>query len=224
MPSFEIEIPPALRVVHGQLLLAVRREQQVGDVVATALGQDAVNVLATARRQHPLRVPSTLEEACSLGDPADVLERCVQSLLQREAAGHRALLLLHGDDAEVRLRLAAFDHGVEIGRETGPAGGLLGPSGVFDALAATVLEDMPCRPRVQVLAASAGSVSWMHETCPYRHAWQRAGAEFAPACQVMSAWIRGLATGLDPTVEYRRPRALALGDQRCEHELTLRSE
>lgn len=224
MPSFEVEIPPALRVVHAQLLIASRREEWVGDVVAAALGQDATNVLASARRQHPARIPATLEDACALGDPHEALDRCVQALLAREAAGQRALLLLHGDDAEVRLRLAAFDHGVEIGRELSPGGGLLGPSGVFDALAAAVLEDMPCRPRVQLLSAAPHRMSWAHASCPYRMAWQRAGAEAASACQILSAWIRGLAAGLDPAVEYRRPKALALGDARCEHELVIRSE
>jgi hypothetical protein len=33
--------------------------------------------------------------------------------------------------------------------------------------------------------------------------------------------MRGVAAGLDPTVEYRRPRALALGDTSCEHALVV---
>lgn len=222
MPAFELEIPPALRGVLAQLHWAARREAWVGDAVAIALGQDALNVLATARRRHPAAIPESLVEACASGEPHGVLERCVLALLIREAAGHQALLLLHGDDAEVRLRLAAFDHGVEIGREcSGPAP--LGVSGVFDALSATVLEDMPCRPRVTLVSEQPSRVRWVHEQCPYREAWNQAGVRAAPACQIMSAWIRGLATGLDSGVEYRRPRALALGDARCEHELTIHS-
>lgn len=216
MPA-DLEVAPALCQVHAQLLLAARREAWVGDAVAASLGHDAVSVLCAARRRHPLSIPETLADLAALGDAHDVLERCAESLFAREAAGHRAILLLFGDDAEVRLRLAAFDHGLESGREL--SGGRRGPSGVLDGLATWLLEDMPCRSSVALLSEEPRRVRWAHARCPYRAAWQHAGAEMRPACQILSAWIRGLASGMDASVEYRRPRAIALGDDRCEHEL-----
>jgi hypothetical protein len=212
-------VAPALRPVHARLVLAMRREEWVGDAVAAALGHDALSVLAAARRAHPVHVPEDADELSTLSDPYGVVERAVAALLTREAAGHRALLLLFGDDAEVRLRLAAFDHGVETGREIAAGRGPLGPARVFDALDAHVLEDMPCRPQASLLHEDSRRVAWAHERCPYRAAWQDAGAPMRPACQIMSAWIRGLATGLDAAVEYRRPKSVAMGDERCEHEL-----
>ena len=36
---------------------------------------------------------------------------------------------------------------------------------------------------------------------------------FSSACNVVSAWIRGVAAGIDGNAEYRRPKAIAADDE-----------
>ena len=67
MSSAKTEIPPALRPLHAQIHLAIRREEWVGDAVAAALGHDAISVLATARRSHPVSLPEWAGDVAALG-------------------------------------------------------------------------------------------------------------------------------------------------------------
>ncbi len=223
LPNAPVDVPPMLRLAHAQLALAAQREAWVGDVAAGALGDAAREALAAARAAHPVSVPERAED---LGDPEQasaVLESAIAAVLTREAAGHAVLLATCGDEAEVRLRLAAFEHGLECGREAGAGQIGRGPGAAFDALAGVLLEDMPCRPHVRLVEQTPHRVRWSHGACPYGDAWKRGGVDARPACHVLSAWVRGLVQGLDPSVEYRRPRALALGDERCEHEIVVLS-
>jgi hypothetical protein len=206
--------------VIAQLRLAAERERAVVDAVAAALGEEAQAAVAKARRAHPA---PDLESAAACADPHDGMAEAIAALLRREAAAHAALLQGFGDDAEVRLRLAAFEHGQECGRQIArdAAPGDSGPSAVFDLLHEHLLEELPCRTHIRMVAETPSRVRYAHASCPYARAWAAVSMPHAPACHVLSTWVRGLVHGMDPNVEYRRPKAIALGDARCEHELTL---
>jgi hypothetical protein len=160
-----------------------------------------------------------LEQILGAGDAHAILAELVVRSHQREAASQAALLALGGDEAEIALRLAAWDHGVELGRRIADERGLadLAPADAFDVASSVTLEDLPCRTAATVLEEDASRIGWKHDRCPYRAAWQSAGLAHAAGCNVVSAWTRGLVHGLAPTLEYRRPRAIAAGDTRCEH-------
>jgi hypothetical protein len=217
------EIAPLHRLALEQLRLAAERERRVGDEVARALGTLAVEALARARALVPLPADAVAERS-GRGDAShDELRGLVAAAHRREAATWRALLETGGDDAEVRLRLAAEEHGREVGGRVaalhGGAGG--GPGAALDLLAATLLEGLPCEATVHIQREEPRHVAWTHAACPYQAHWTAAGVDFAGACGILSAWIRGFASGCDPTLEYRRPAALAAGDPHCEHELTV---
>jgi hypothetical protein len=208
--------------VLAQLLVAADRERRVADAVAEALGADAVVAVEQARRRSavPLgegSLPELVAGASAHDDLADLVSR----VHRREAAVWRALIDLHGDDAEVRLRLAAEEHGRAAGREAAEklGRGTGGPSAIFDLLGAVLLEELPCESRIRITSEEPGRIAWRHSGCPYRSDWQAAGLSFQAGCGIVSAWIRGFAAGCDAGVEYRRPRAVAAGDPLCEHEL-----
>ena len=224
MPAhpLETDIGPLHRLAHAQLLVAAEREGWVADAVAAALGPDAQLALEASRAEHPLDLDEDLARLASGRDAHEVLADLVGRAHSREGASYAALVAAGGDEAEVRLRLVAWDHGAEIGRRiasTAKAGS--GPGTVLDLLTESLLEDLPCRSSLTLQVDEPGRVTWRHDRCPFQAAWEAAGAPHAVACSVISAWIRGFASGVDPNVEYRRPKAIARGDAWCEHELVV---
>jgi hypothetical protein len=216
----EAEIGPLHRLAHAQLLVAAEREGWIGDAVAAALGPDAQLMLEASRSEHPLEVDEDLGRLVGGRDAHEVLADLIAACHRREGASYAALLAVGGDEAEVRLRLVAWDHGAEVGRRTAAAAKAgAGPAVALDLLCDTMLEDLPCRGSMTLLAQEPKRIAWRHDRCPYQVAWEAAGAPHALGCSVISAWIRGFASGVDPNVEYRRPRAIARGDASCEHEL-----
>jgi hypothetical protein len=168
-------------------------------------------------------VTACIEELVGKSDAHEVLERLVSRSHRREGAVYGALVALEGDEAEVQLRLAAWDHGVESGRRAASEqeGAALGPSGVFDLVGERHLEGMPCRGTTTLLSEQPTRLTWKHDRCPFQQDWHAVGVPHSSACNVISAWLRGFAAGADERVEYRRPRALSAGDARCEHELVV---
>ena len=218
----DVEIGPLHHLAHRQILLASEREGWVADAVAAALGPDAQLALEASRAEHPLELHDDLDRLVGGRDPHEVLEALVAACHRREGSSYAALYAVGGDEAEVRLRLVAFDHGTEVGRRVATAAKCgAGPAVVLDLLSETLLEDLPCRSRLTLVSESPARVTWRHSACPFQAAWEAAGAPHALGCSVVSAWIRGFATGVDPTTEYRRPKAIARGDAWCEHELVV---
>lgn len=214
---------PLHRQVFAQLQVAAEREAWVADSVAAKLGMMAARAVDAARVAHPLDLHGRLEDLVRDGDPHAVLSRLVAAAHQREGAVYGALIALEGDEAEVYLRLAAWDHGVEVGRRvaTSQRTEVGGPSAVFDLIGETFLESMPCRSSAVLTSESAEKVTWKHDACPFAADWARTAVPQGSACNVVSAWLRGFAAGVDGTVEYRRPAAVAHGAERCEHELVV---
>lgn len=211
---------PLHELAHAQLLLAAEREGWVGDAVAAALGPDAQLALEASRAEHPLDLDASLERLVGGHEPHAVLDRLVAAAHAREGASYAALLAAGGDEAEVRLRLVAWDHGSEIGRRSAASSRAgSGPAVVLDLLTESLLEGLPCRASMTLVADEESRVEWRHQACPFQAAWASVDAPFELSCSVISAWIRGFAFGVDPKVEYRRPRAIARGDSWCEHEL-----
>ena len=218
----QADVGPLHRLAHAQLLVAAERESWVADAVAAALGPDAQLALEASRAEYPLELDTDLARLASGRDPHEVLAELVAACHRREGASYAALFAIGGDEAEVRLRLVAWDHGAEMGRRTAAAAKAgSGPSVVLDLLGETLLEDLPCRSAVTLLEDEPARVTWRHDACPFQSAWETAGAPFSVACSVISAWIRGFASGVDATVEYRRPKAISRGDSWCEHELVV---
>lgn len=218
----ETDIGPLHCLAHAQLLVAAEREGWVADAVAAALGPDAQLALEASRAGHPLDLDENLARLVGGRDPHEVLADLAGRAHRREGASYATLFAIGGDEAEVRLRLAAWDHGVEIGRRTAAAARAgAGPATVLDLLTEALLEDLPCRSSLAIQSQEPGRVTWRHDACPFQASWEAAGAAHEVPCSVISAWIRGFASGVDPNVEYRRPRAIARGDAWCEHELVV---
>lgn len=221
------ELAPLHARALEQLRLAAEREQATCDAVAAELGDGALATLRVARQGHPTPTHERLaERLVESTDAHGLLAETIRRQLAREAAAWRALVQEHGDEAEVRLRMAAEDHGRQCGArladEHGRGAG--GPGAVLDLLSTGLLEGLPCETAGRVERESAEAVSWSHAECPYRRPWDDAGVDFTLACNVVSAWRRGFATGCDSGIEYRRPLSLAVGDGRCEHELVERRD
>ena len=218
----EHAIGPLHQLAHAQLLIAAEREGWVADAVAAALGPDAQLALEVSRADHPLDLDADLKRLLGGRDPHAVLDSLIARSHAREGASYAALSAAGGDEAEVRLRLAAMDHGAEIGRRSAAATRAgSGPSVVLDLLTDSLLEGLPCRAALSLVTDEPDRVEWRHHACPFQASWESVGASFELSCGVVSAWIRGFASGVDPSVEYRRPRALSRGDAWCEHELTV---
>lgn len=224
LPAPHVPLGPIHRRLHAQLVLAAERETLVADSVAIEMGPHALAAVRAARRSHPLALARrTLEELVGCRDPREVLADLISRFHRREGAVYSALLALGGDDAEVRLRLAAESHGRRSGRAAIErwGRGVGGPPAVFDLLSGHLLEGMPCAAARELVADDPVRVTWTHRACPYELDWKATGTPFLPACNIVSAWVRGFAGGCDAGVEYRRRQSLAADDGRCEHELTI---
>ena len=225
MPTTRTVSPPSIgpwhAQVHAQLLLASDRETWIADAASARLGHAAQAAVAAARDAHPLDLAPSLEELVGDRDPHEALHELVSRFHRREGAVYGALVHRHGVEAEVVLRLAAWEHGIDTGRRlaAGTVPGPSGPSAVFDLIALNVLEGLPCQTTSLLVLEGPHRVAWKHDACPYRADWERVAVPLASACNVISAWIRGIAAGVDGNVEYRRPKAIAIGDERCEHEV-----
>ena len=215
------EIGPWHGAVQSQLGLAADRESWVADWAAARLGPAAQAAVAAARDAHPLVLTARPAGEPDGSDPHERLHDLVSRFHRREGAVYGALVQRHGVEAENLLRLAAWEHGLEAGRrlagqEETPRSGT---SFVFDLISRHVLEGLPCQSGALLVVESAQRVAWKHDECPYRADWERVAVPFASACNIVSAWIRGIAAGADGDVEYRRPKSIAGGDARCEHEV-----
>jgi hypothetical protein len=223
-PVLRAFIGPLHRQAFAQVQLAHERETWVGDTVAARLGAGAERAVATARLAYPLDVADrTLEAVVGADDAHAVLLRLVARAHQREGAVYGALLARDGEEAEVHLRMAAWDHGLDCGQRAraGMGDHVQGPSAVFDLIGEHFLENLPCRAGTTLLSEQPARVTWKHDACPFQDEWDRVVVPQAAACNILSAWLRGFASGADGRVEYRRPRAIAQGDARCEHELVV---
>lgn len=220
-------LAPLHRLVLVQIEIAAARERATCDEVAEALGDEARECLRVARQGHPVPTPARLAERLrESGDAHGTLADGIRRQLAREAAAWRALVERFGDEAEVRLRMAAEDHGRACGARAAEehGHGTGGPAAAFDLLGGALLEGLPCAVVARVERDTDASVSWSHARCPYEAPWSDAGVDRLVACNVVSAWRRGFTSGFDAGVEYRRPASIAAGDGRCEHAIAIRHD
>ena len=207
------------RLGHRKIAIGEERERNFIRHFLDRFGAAAREVLECTRAPHPPFLGDRRLEELAVSEPLHAaLEGIAARQAEREAVTLAALLRRFGDDAEVEIRLSAYDHGWQTGDRIARVrpGGPIGPAEAYDLLAENYPDGIACCPSMRLLAEEESCTSWAQFGSEVLEGWARAGVPAEVMCSMVAFWCKGFGEGLNPEIVYRKGKSLAAGEPYLE--------